>query len=254
MSVRDSDPAHASVVAPTVSPVLVLADLKVRYGGIPAVKGISLMVGEGESVGLIGPNGAGKSSTLLAIAGAIPADSGSATFDGEELLGRRPEDIVRLGLSLVPEGRNVFGGLTVLENLRLGAVARRSRGGLAGDIADVTRLFPILGEFADRPAGLLSGGQQQQLAIARALLSKPRMLVLDEPSLGLSPTAIDVVFDALQEIRSNGTTTLIVEQRAEYVIAFCDRTYVLHDGAISLELTPEAAEDESLLTAAYFGS
>ncbi|GGM98516.1 ABC transporter ATP-binding protein [Terrabacter tumescens] len=247
-------PGKVAATTPTQTPLLDVRDLEVRYSGVPAVKGVSFHVDRGETVGLIGPNGAGKSSTVLALAGAVRASSGSATLDGVELTGHSPEEVVRLGLSLVPEGRNMFDGLTVTENLRLGAVARRSEVPLTAAIAEVVELFPILGEFRDRPAGLLSGGQQQQLAIARTLLAAPRMLILDEPSLGLSPTAVDVVFDALGRIRDAGTSVLVVEQRAEFTIAFCDRTHVLHDGRLTLALTPGAAHDADLLTKAYFGS
>ena len=228
-------------------------NLEVRYSGVPAVKGISLHVDKGETVGLIGPNGAGKSSAVLALAGAVKA-SGSAKLDGKELLGRAPEDVVRLGLSLVPEGRNIFDELTVAENLKLGSVARMSHSTYAESLAYVTDLFPILAEFKERQAGLLSGGQQQQLAIARTLIGGPTMLILDEPSLGLSPTAVDVVFDALAALRKEGMSVLIVEQRAEYTIAFCDRTHVLHDGHLTVELTPESANDDNLIRKAYFGS
>ncbi|MEO7447792.1 MAG: ABC transporter ATP-binding protein [Humibacillus sp.] len=240
--------------ASTGPPLLDVHDLEVRYSGVPAVKGVSFQVRRGETVGLIGPNGAGKSSTVLALAGAIRPTSGSATLDGVELVGHSPEEVVRLGLSLVPEGRNIFDQLTVGENLRLGAVARRSDIPLTAAITEVTELFPILSEFRHRPAGLLSGGQQQQLAIARTLLAAPRLLILDEPSLGLSPAAVDVVFEALGRVRDAGTSVLLIEQRAEFTIAFCDRTHVLHDGRLTLELTPGAAHDADLLTKAYFGS
>lgn len=234
-------------------PLFQVENLEVRYSGVPAVKGISLHVDKGETVGLIGPNGAGKSSAVLALAGAVKA-SGSAKLDGKELLGRAPEDVVRLGLSLVPEGRNIFDELTVAENLKLGSVARMSHSTYAESLAYVTDLFPILAEFKERQAGLLSGGQQQQLAIARTLIGGPTMLILDEPSLGLSPTAVDVVFDALAALRKEGMSVLIVEQRAEYTIAFCDRTHVLHDGHLTVELTPESANDDNLIRKAYFGS
>ena len=230
-----------------------VSDLRVRYNGVAAVKGISFSVAPGETVGLIGPNGAGKSSTLLALMGAVPA-TGSVRIDGAELLGLPPERMVRHGLGLVPEGRHIFGHLSVAGNLRLGLVGRRSQDGADRDMAWVRELFPILAEFSGRPAGLLSGGQQQQLAIARALLADPDILMLDEPSLGLSPTAIDTVFDALAAVKERGTGILVVEQRAEYTIAFADRTQVMHEGELTLALTPESASDEELLTRAYFGS
>lgn len=233
---------------------LEVVDLTVRYRGVPAVKGVSLHVGPGEVVGLIGANGAGKSSTLAAVVGAITPTSGSVRLAGTDITGIAPEVAVRRGLALVPEGRHVFGRLSVADNLRLGLVGRRSRNGSAEDLARVLELFPVLDEFGSRPAGVLSGGQQQQLAIARALLAAPDVLLLDEPSLGLSPTAVDTVFDALSAIRDTGTSILVVEQRAQFTVAFADRTYVLHDGRLVLELTPSAAQDRELLERAYFGS
>lgn len=234
-------------------PALAVSGLAVQYRGVPAVRGIDLHVGHGEAVGLIGPNGAGKSSTLQALMGAVTPRSGSVHLGGQDITGQPPEVIVRRGLSLVPEGRHVFGHLSVADNLTLGLVGRRDKRGADDDMTAVMELFPILADFRKRRAGLLSGGQQQQLAIARALLARPDVLMLDEPSLGLSPTAIDTVFAALDAVRRKGTSILVVEQRAGFTIAFADRTYVLHDGAISLELTSDAAHDEALLETAYFG-
>ncbi len=228
-------------------------DLRVSYRGVPAVRGVDLDVGAGEAVGLIGPNGAGKTSTMLAVMGVVRA-SGEVSVDGRAILGQAPERIVRHGVALVPEGRQIFGGLSVRDNLRLGGVGRRERAGYDEDLAWVRALFPILDEFADRQAGLLSGGQQQQLAIARALMSRPRVLLLDEPSLGLSPAAVDIVFDALREICRRGTAVLVVEQRAEFTVEFCDRTHVLHEGLLTLRLGRQDAHDADLLTRAYFGS
>jgi branched-chain amino acid transport system ATP-binding protein len=241
-------------VPETTERVLDVAELDVRYSGVAAVKGVTFHVNRGEAVGLIGPNGAGKSTTLLALMGVVKASGGTATFAGESLLGKVPETIVRRGVALVPEGRQIFGQLSVHDNLRLGLVANRHKASAADAMRDVLDLFPILGEFRSRPAGLLSGGQQQQLAIGRALLSRPDLLMLDEPSLGLSPTVVDTVFDALEAVKKRGTSILVVEQRAEFTIAFADRTYVLHQGNITLELTPDASDDEALLTEAYFGS
>lgn len=234
--------------------MLMVEGLEVRYGGVPAVKGISFTVGRGQTVGLIGPNGAGKSSTLMALMGAVRPSAGRVELAGENIVGLAPEKVIRRGLALVPEGRHIFGDLSVRNNLRLGLVGRREKAGIAEDMERVLDLFPILREFAGRAAGLLSGGQQQQLAIGRALLARPDVLMLDEPSLGLSPTAVDVVFEALRAVRDQGTSILVVEQRAEFTIAFADRTYVLHDGEITLDLTPEDADDDDLLTKAYFGS
>lgn len=247
-------PPTSDTPGPNSRPALQITDLVVGYRGIPAVKGVTLHVTLGEVVGLIGPNGAGKTSTLSAVVGAVTPTSGTVHLGGHDVTGTKPEDAVRRGLALVPEGRHVFGRLSVADNLRLGLVGRRDRAGSTEDMARVLDLFPVLAEFRSRPAGVLSGGQQQQLAIARALLAAPDVLLLDEPSLGLSPTAVDTVFDALGTIREGGTSVLVVEQRAEFTVAFADRTYVLHDGNIVLELDPGAAQDRELLERAYFGS
>ena len=231
---------------------LIVSDLAVDYSGVPAVRGISFDVPAGHAIGLIGPNGAGKSSTLLGIMGAVTRQ-GTVQVNGQDVGGLSPERVVRRGVSLVPEGRHIFGALSVRDNLRLGGVGRRSKDGYDDTLAYVLELFPILGEFADRQAGLLSGGQQQQLAIGRALMADPDILMLDEPSLGLSPTAVDSVFDALSAIRQAGKAVLVVEQRAEFTVAFCERTYVLHDGEITLTLQPEDAHNVDKLTKAYFG-
>jgi branched-chain amino acid transport system ATP-binding protein len=233
------------------APVLELAGLEVRYSGVPAVRGLSLAVGKGEIVGLIGPNGAGKSSTLHAIMGVVPVAGGDIRLHGRSIAGRRPEDVARLGISLVPEGRHIFASLTVEENLRLGLAARRNRDGLDADLAWIHELFPVVDEFRSRQAGALSGGQQQQLAIARALLAKPELLLLDEPSLGLAPTVVERVFAALAEIRSRGVTIFLVEQRAQLTAAFADRTHVMSNSELRLTLSPDEAFDTDRLTAAY---
>ncbi len=232
-------------------PALVLDRLEVRYGAVPAVRGLSFEVGRGEIVGLIGPNGAGKSSTLHAIMGLAPVAGGDVRHAGRSLRGRAPEAIARGGVALVPEGRHIFGGLTVEENLRLGLAARRERAGLADDLEWVHELFPIVKEFRGRSAGHLSGGQQQQLAIARALLSRPDVLLLDEPSLGLAPTVVETVFAALAEIRARGVTILLVEQRAALTARFADRTHVLANSELRLTIGPGEALDTERLAAAY---
>jgi branched-chain amino acid transport system ATP-binding protein len=229
---------------------LVVSNLHVRFGGVHAVRGLSLEVAPGEIVGLIGPNGAGKSSTLHAIMGVAPA-TGSVRLDGAELLGRRPEDVARAGIALVPEGRRIFAELTVEENLRLGLAARRSRGGDARALAAARELFPVVADFAHRQAGALSGGQQQQLAIARALVAEPDVLLLDEPSLGLAPSVVDVVFDALAAIRDRGLAVLLVEQRAQRTVAVADRSHVLAAGELRLTLGPGDAADTERLVGAY---
>ena len=231
---------------------LLVEGLTVAYNGVPAVRGITFEVKAGEAVGLIGPNGAGKSSTLLGVIGAIPR-GGLVKVHGQEITGLVPERVVRKGVALVPEGRHVFAELSVMDNLRLGAVGRREKAGYAESLEYILTLFPILREFSNRQAGLLSGGQQQQLAIGRALMSDPDIIMLDEPSLGLSPTAVDSVFEALDAVRAAGKAVLVVEQRAEFTIAFCERTHVLHDGIITVDLKPEDAENVAVLTEAYFG-
>jgi branched-chain amino acid transport system ATP-binding protein len=227
---------------------LVVDNLDVRYGGVHAVRGVSFTVAPGEIVGLIGPNGAGKSSTLHAIMGLTPA-SGSVRLGDRELLGRRPEDVARSGVALVPEGRRIFAELTVEENLRLGLAGRRRRG--AADFASVHELFPVVRDYRARQAGALSGGQQQQLAIARALVGEPDVLLLDEPSLGLAPTVVDVVFGALAAIRERGLAVLLVEQRAQRTVAIADRSHVLANGELQLTLGPDDAGDTERLVAAY---
>ena len=211
---------------------------------------LSLDVNAGEIVGLIGPNGAGKSSTLHAIMGAAPVVGGAVRAGGVSLVGRRSEDVARAGVALVPEGRRIFGELTVEENLRLGLAARRARAN--GNALDSAfELFPVLRENRRRPGGALSGGQQQQLAIARALVAEPDVLLLDEPSLGLAPRIVDVVFDALAGIRERGLAVLLVEQRAQRTVALADRSHVLANGLLRLTLGPEDAADTDRLIAAY---
>jgi branched-chain amino acid transport system ATP-binding protein len=231
--------------------MLEIAGLTVSYGGAPAVRDVSITVGKGEIVGLIGPNGAGKSTTLHAVMGLVAAAGGEIRLAGESLPRRTPEAVTRSGISLVPEGRRIFADLTVEENLRLGLSGRRSREGGAQDIESVYALFPVVGEFRRRRAGVLSGGQQQQLAIARALVAGPDVLLLDEPSLGLAPKIVDVVFETLAEIRTRGITVLLVEQRAQRTVAFADRTYLMANGEIRLTMTPADASDTDTMVAAY---
>jgi branched-chain amino acid transport system ATP-binding protein len=230
---------------------LVVEHLDVRYGGVHAVHDLSFEVGPGEIVGLIGANGAGKSSTLHAIMGVAPM-TGTVRLGDATLSGRKPEDIARSGIALVPEGRRIFAELTVEENLRLGLAARRTRGGLDALLQSVYDLFPIVEEFGARQAGALSGGQQQQLAIARALVAEPDVLLLDEPSLGLAPTVVDVVFGALAAIKERGLGVLLVEQRAQRTVAAADRSHVLANGELRMTLGPEQAGDTDALVAAYF--
>jgi branched-chain amino acid transport system ATP-binding protein len=234
-----------------VSVGLAVEDLEVRYGAVRAVRGLSFEVNPGEIVGLIGPNGAGKSSTLHAIMGAAPVAAGDVRLDGTSILGRSSEDVARAGIALVPEGRRIFAELSVEENLRLGLAGRRSRSGDADALERAYKLFPVVGEFRRRQAGALSGGQQQQLAIARALVAGPDVLMLDEPSLGLAPRVVDVVFGALAAIRDSGLAVLLVEQRAQRTVALADRSHVLANGELRLTLGPEDASDTDRLVAAY---
>jgi branched-chain amino acid transport system ATP-binding protein len=234
------------------SPALALDRLEVRYGSVPAVRDLTLEVGQGEIVGLIGPNGAGKSTTMHAIMGLTPTYAGDIRRDGRSIRGRPPEAIARGGLALVPEGRRIFAEFTVEENLLLGLAARSDGGSEA--LYEIYDLFPVLREFRRRVAGALSGGQQQQLAIGRALVARPDVLLLDEPSLGLAPMLVDGVFDALGAIRDRGVTILLVEQRAQRTVAFADRTHVLSNGELRMTLGPEDAGDTERMIAAYFAA
>jgi branched-chain amino acid transport system ATP-binding protein len=233
------------------APALELDELRVRHGPVEAVRGLSLAVYPAEIVGLIGPNGAGKSSTLHAIMGLAPVASGDVRFRGVSVRGRAPEEVARDGIALVPEGRRIFAELTVEENLRLGLAGRKTSRSHDG-LRNVYDLFPIVYEFRKRTAGALSGGQQQQLAIARALVSDPEVLLLDEPSLGLAPKVVDLVFATLRAIRDRGLAVLLVEQRAQRTVALASRTYVLSNGTLRLTLGPDDADDTSAMVAAYF--
>jgi len=233
------------------APLLAVEGLEVRHGAVTAVHGLSLEVDRGEIVGLIGPNGAGKSSTLHAIMGAVRPAAGDVRVRGESVVGKRPEAVARKGVALVPEGRRIFGDLTVDENLKLGLAGRRTRDGAGDDLARVYELFPAVEESLKRKAGTLSGGQQQQLAIARALVADPEVLLLDEPSLGLAPRMVDVVFETLAAIRDRGLAVLLVEQRAQRTVALADRSHVLANGQQRLTLGPESAGDTAALVSAY---
>jgi branched-chain amino acid transport system ATP-binding protein len=232
--------------------LLELEKLEVAYDGVPAVRGLSLSVARGEIVGLIGPNGAGKSTTLHAIMGIVRPAGGDVRFCGRSIRGFAPERIARAGIALVPEGRRIYPKLTVDENLKLGLAARRDRGG--SEVIDGLReLFPILRRYRKRAGGFLSGGEQQQLAIARALAAEPDLVLLDEPSLGLAPTVVDAVFERLAQVRERGVTTLLVEQRAQRTVAFADRTYALSNGELRGTFGPGDASNTGKLVSAYFG-
>jgi branched-chain amino acid transport system ATP-binding protein len=233
--------------------MLRVSDLHIRYGSITAVRGLSFEVGEGEAVGLIGANGAGKSSTLKAIAGLLQPTDGNIELEGERIDGLGPDTIVRRGVALVPEGRQIFGTLTVKENLRVGRAVRRRDPDLSRDLEEILDLFPILREFYSSPAGKLSGGEQQQLAIARALILKPRLLLLDEPSLGLAPQLVSLVFDVLEKLRQNGVTILLVEQVVARTVAFADRTYILRNGRIVASGSREELQSRRDMAELYVG-
>jgi branched-chain amino acid transport system ATP-binding protein len=231
-------------------PALAVEGLEVRYDAVTAVRDVSFEVGKGEIVGLIGPNGADKSTTLHAIMGLVRARSGAVKLAGTPMLGRSPEAIAQAGVGLVPEGRRIFADFTVEENLRLGLAARRGRNG-KNPLAPAYELFPVLDRMKRRQAGVLSGGQQQQLAIARALVAQPEVLLLDEPSLGLAPGLVDDVFSALADIRDRGFAVLLVEQRAQRTVALAGRTHVLANGELRLTLGPADADDTEKMVAAY---
>ena len=230
----------------TASPILQVQGLTVRYGQVQAVRDVSLSVPQGAVVVLLGANGAGKSSTLNAIAGLVPC-GGSVTLDGKPLAGLPAEDIVRRGLSLVPEGRRMFPSLSVADNLHLGGATHARGTALAARVAAELERFPILRERYHQQAGLLSGGEQQMLAIARALMSAPRLLLLDEPSLGLAPQMVDRVFDLITDLREQGITILLVEQNAERALEIADHAYVLQSGQMVLSGTgADLAQDDSV--------
>ena len=235
------------------APLLEVRDLRVDYGGIHAVKGIDLAVGAGEMVCLIGANGAGKTSTLKAIAGLLPAARDAVRFAGEAVGGRRAFELVRRGLALVPEGRGVFPQLTVDENLAMGAYIRTDREAVAADRGQMFERFPRLRERRGQSAGTLSGGEQQMLAIARALMSRPRLLLLDEPSMGLAPMIVARIFDIVAEIARQGVTVLVVEQNARLALEACDYGYVLESGAISVHDAAPALAANDAVRRAYLG-
>jgi branched-chain amino acid transport system ATP-binding protein len=210
--------------------LLRLIDVSVHYGRIAAVNHLTLEVNQGELVGLVGRNGAGKTTTLWTITGVLKPTAGQITFEGRSIAGESPDAIVRRGIALVPENRRIFGRLSVGENLHIGTSGRRDRRAAQADIKKMCERFPMLGSFFDRPGSKLSGGEQQQLAIARALLARPRLLLLDEPTLGLAPLIVDQVFEILEELKQEGVTILLVEQNAARTIEVADRTYVMRSG------------------------
>lgn len=232
--------------------ILSIKDLKVSYGGIEAVKGISFDVKQGEIVTLIGANGAGKSSTLRAIAGLVKPSGGSISFEGEDITAADPTEIVKRGVTLVPEGRRIFADLTVLENLKIGAYLRNDD--LKDDIEWVYSLFPRLKELSWQPGGTLSGGEQQMLAVARALMSRPKLIMMDEPSLGLAPIIVRGIFDIIREIHRQGVTILLIEQNANMALQTADTGYVLETGRIGLSGTGAELLSNEDVKKAYLGS
>ncbi len=234
--------------------LLSVDELHVHYGRLAAVRGVSIEVEEGEIVCIVGPNGAGKSTTLLTISGVLSPTSGAITFDGEPLTGIAPENIARRGISLVPEGRHIFSRLTVEENLGIGTRIRNDQIQIKEDIQRLLDQFPFFRSRFRDPAGKLSGGEQQQLAIGRALLTKPRIMMVDEPSLGLAPRIVDQVYEILTQLREKeGLAILIVEQSAQRAVQLADRIYVLRNGEITLEGTAETLADGKKFEEAYFG-
>ena len=232
--------------------MLAVTDLHVGYGRVPAVRGISVGVEAGQIVCLVGPNGAGKSTTLLAIAGILTPTQGSITFDGASIVGVAPEEIARKGLSLVPEGRHVFTQLSVEENIRLGTQMRADRDEIEADFKRMLTEFPFLQSRLSTPAGKLSGGEQQQLVIARALMTRPRLILLDEPALGLGPLIVETVYRILRSLRDRGITLLVVEQSTHRALENADRIYVIRSGKIQLH-GRSAELSDAQVEEAYFG-
>jgi branched-chain amino acid transport system ATP-binding protein len=235
------------------APLLALERVAVSYGGIQAVKGIDALVGEGELVCLIGANGAGKTTTLKGICGLLPLRAGHIRYAGEDITGRRPFTLVRRGLALVPEGRGMFGALTIEENLAMGAYARTDRDAIRSDVERVFTLFPRLKERRRQTAGTLSGGEQQMLAIGRAMMSRPRLLLLDEPSMGLAPLMVQKVFETILAVSKEGVTILLVEQNARLALEVSDRGYVMESGEITLSGRAADLLHDPKVRAAYLG-
>ena len=233
--------------------LLSVNDVKVGYGGIQAVKGVSLEVREGELVSLIGSNGAGKTTTMKAITGLLPLGGGHIELAGKTIDGQGPWDLVQQGLAMVPEGRGVFTRMTIVENLQMGAYIRDDDTAIAEDIERVFTTFPRLKERRDQLAGTMSGGEQQMLAMGRALMSRPKVLLLDEPSMGLSPIMVDKIFEVIQEVSTQGVTILLVEQNASRALQIADRGYVMESGLITLSGDAQALLHDPKVREAYLG-
>jgi branched-chain amino acid transport system ATP-binding protein len=233
--------------------MLELNGVHARYGAITALRGVSINVSQGELVALLGVNGAGKSTTLGCIAGVLRPWQGGIAFEGGSIVGKSPEQIARLGISLVPEGRDIFPSLTVEENLRLGAFTRRERTEYRRNLDEVYDLFPVLKERLQQPGGTLSGGEQQQLAIARALMSSPRLLMLDEPSLGLAPALVDQIFELIARLHQRGVTILLVEQNVDRTLEIVDRAYLMNTGLIESQGTAQQLRSRADIESIYMG-
>ena len=233
--------------------LLSIKGLKVAYGGIEAVKGIDLHVNEGELVTLIGSNGAGKTTTMKVITGTLPILEGDIHYLGQSIRGKGAWDLVKEGLAMVPEGRGVFTRMTILENLQMGAHVRRDQAGIADDLEKMFSLFPRLRERKDQLAGTLSGGEQQMLAVGRALMSRPKVLLLDEPSMGLSPIMVDKIFEVVRDVSARGVTILLVEQNASRALSIADRAYVMESGLVSMDGDAKALLIDPRVRAAYLG-
>jgi len=234
-------------------PILALENVHVYYGNIAAVKGLSLKVMPGEIVTLIGSNGAGKSTTLRTISGLLRPRQGTVTYEGRRIDRTAADEIVRLGIAQSPEGRRIFPKMTVSENLDLGAYLRKDKAGIAADRDRVLELFPRLRERIDQKAGTMSGGEQQMLAVARALMASPRLLLLDEPSMGLAPVLVDLIFATISTIRQSGTTVLLVEQNALAALRVADRAYVLESGLLNMEGSARDLANDPEIVRAYLG-
>ena len=233
--------------------LLKVKDLQVGYGGIQAVKGVSLDVCEGELVSLIGSNGAGKTTTMKAITGSLQAAGGRISYLGRDVHGQGPWDLVQQGLVMVPEGRGVFTRMSILENLHMGAYLRNDKAGINADIKRVFALFPRLKERSRQLSGTLSGGEQQMLAMGRALMSRPKVLLLDEPSMGLSPIMVDKIFEVVRDVYAQGVTVLLVEQNASRALAIADRGYVMDSGLITMTGVGKDMLEDPKVRAAYLG-
>jgi branched-chain amino acid transport system ATP-binding protein len=233
--------------------LLELDNVKTYYGNIRALKGISIQVAEGEIVCLIGGNGAGKSTTLMTISGVLTPVEGDVLYRGQSIVSVRPDNIVQMGICQVPEGRMIFPMLTVMENLDMGAYLRKDKDGIKKDIDRVFELFPVLRERGNQAGGTLSGGEQQMLAIGRALMARPKLLLLDEPSLGLAPILVDAIFKIIRQINNQGTTILLVEQNAQLALQFSNRGYVIETGEIALADTSAELLKNEQVKKAYLG-